>query len=480
MLHYYFRGYLMYLRYIVKYRFPTSNMRHTPICANLAYLNESELANSSPYSKNIWYRYVGMPSRNLYYLSPSGERGMIPAETLSSREAGIEITIRAANTWYKRGMYPQESDPGDHKLHEFTAPSIEEIRLLLTKLNASVEYVNHVLEEYKQFIITSDNKNNRHEAIPKSKIQYSYFTITFQFFTDDFLRFNMSDNFILTCPVTGNMVSNYPFDHDFQHPNSLSLDTKLTGQLLGSIASSALPNLNEVLKDKFTHSHVNNETIFIVNNPSPTGLCAYPAQFYMPAMTFIDDNPITKYKRITTVVAPGLDNGVYTSIIALDSPGKGTINDDAKWTCISIEDALTRKLIFYTEKDVIEHVDLRIKDRQLQHGEVESKLRKLEVEDSVAKSKYQETVVKSTNNNLVLITGTVTAVCTLIAVVIKSGALSSLCPVAAGIGFIPKLICSVPKLLTGVVAVVSCAGKTISAVGGLVCAGISKLTSWLF
>ncbi len=470
----------MYLRYIVKYRFPISNTRHDPICANLAYLNESELANCSPYSKNIWYRYVGMPSRNLYYLSPSGERGTILAERQLGREAGVEFMFRATNTWIRKGTFPQESEPGDPKLHEFIVPGIEEIRLLLTKLNASTEYITHVLEEYKQFIITSDNRHNRTEAIPKGKIRYSYFTISFQFFTDDFLRFNMSDSFILTCPATGNMLSNYPFDHDYQHPNSLSLETKLTGQLLGSVASSALPNLNEVLKDKFTHSHVNNETVFIVNNPSPTGLCAYPAQFYMPAMTFIDDNPITKYKRITTVVAPGLDNGVYTSIIALDTQGKGVNNEEAKWTCISIEDALTRKLIFYTEKDVIEHVDLRIKDRQLNHDEVESKLRKLEVENSVAKTKYQETVVKSTNNNLVLITGAVTAVCTLLAVVIKSGALSSISPVFGAVGFIPKLICSVPKLISSVGTVVSFAGKAISAVKGVVCTSISKLTSWLF
>ena len=460
----------MYLRYIVKYRFPVSSARSNPICANLTYLHESELTHCSPYSRGIWYRYIGMPSRNLYYLSPSGERGTIPAEMYLNKEAGIELIIRSTNTWLKKDIYPNEHDPGDHALHAFSAPSIDEVRLLLSKLNATENYTDSVLEEYKHFIIASDKKNRRNEPIPKNKISYSYFTITFQFLTDDFLRLNMTENFKLTCPVSRNVVSNYPFDLDYCHPDSVSDEAKLTGQLLGSIASVALPNLDDVLKDKFSQSHVNNETIFIVNNPNPTGLCAYPAHFYMPANTFIDDNPITKYKRISTVVAPGLDNGVYTSNIALAPQGMGSNEDTAKWTCISIEDALTRKLIFYTEKDVIEHVDLRIKDRQLQHGEVESKVRKLEVEDSVARSKYNETVVKATNNNLVLITGTITAICTLVLAVVKSGALG-VHPVIGAVGFIPKLICSLGT-------VVYYTGKVVSAVGGLLYTGISKVVSW--
>jgi hypothetical protein len=413
-----------------------------------------------------------MPNRNLYYISPSGERGTIPAEMHLNKEAGIELIIRSTNTWLKKDIYPSENDPGDHSLHEFSAPSIDELKLLLNKLNANENYTATVLEEYKHFIIASDRKNKRNEVIPKNKIAYSYFTISFQFLTDDFLRFNMLENFKLTCPVSRNVVSNFPFDLDYCHPDSLSDEAKLTGHLMGNIASVALPNLNDVLKDKFTHANVNNETIFIVNNPNPSGLCAYPAQFYMPANTFIDDNPITKYKRISTIIAPGLENGVYTSNIALAPHGMGYDEDTAKWTCISIEDALTRKLIFYTEKDVIEHVDLRIKDRQLQQGEVESKVRKLEVEDSVARSKYNETVVKATNNNLVLITGTVTAVCTLILAVVKSGVLSAH-PAVGIVGFIPKLICSVGT-------VVKYAGKAASAVGGLIYSGVSKVVSWFF
>lgn len=459
----------MYLRYIAKYRRASISQSSSPICASLAHPTDSELQHYSPYSKSIWYRYTGMPQKNLYYISPSGDRGEIAAEYRLGKSAGIEIIFKATNTWFKPGIDPSEYDPGDHTVHVYSAPSIEEVRLVLDKLKAPVEYIDRVADEYKQFIISSDKKGSRGNAIPKKKLSHSYFSILFDFYTDDFLRLNMNEKFSITCPFTGNIISNYPFDHGYRHPDSYSDDTKIQNRLLGKIASVALPNLDELLKDKFTHDKVNNETVFIVNNPNESGICVYPSQFYMPAITFIDDNSISKYKRIATVVVPGLNNGVYTTLIASSGQGHDCTIESAKWTCFSIEDAINRKIIFYTENDVIEHVDLRIKDRLISKEEVESKLRKLEVEDKIAQSKVHETAIKSVNNNLILVTGAVTAICTLVLTLIKAGVFSSTAGLVS-IGFIPKLMCAA--------GIVYCCRNLLSSIGGWVSNKLDMLTSW--
>lgn len=458
----------MYLRYVIKYRFPPCATRNIAVCANRGQYTESELQDYSPYSKSIWYRYIGMPQRNLHYASPSGNKGVVPAECRAGKEAGIEIVLRASNTWFSSKV--DGYSPPNHSDHLYSAPTIDEVRLLLERAKATEQYIELVIEEYKQFIITS-NRRERNVIIPQSKIDHHYFSISFNFYTDDFLRFNMQEKFTINCPITGNLVSNYPFDLDFRHPDSVGNDTKVTELLLGSIASVSLPDLDAVLKNKFTHDKVSSETIFIVNNPNTSGLCVYPAQFYLPVHTYVDDQSISKYKRISTIVVPGLENGVYSSFIASDGHGHDCTNESAKWTCISIEDALTRKIIFYTENDVIEHVDLRIKDRRLNHEEVESKIRKLEIEDKIAVSKVQETAIKSNNNNLIIVTGAITAVCTLVLTIIKTGVLSSN-PGLCVIGFIPKLMCSIGAIVIG-------ASTIFTAIRSLFTSGIKTMLSWI-